>query len=219
MLMRDTMIIARDSARVTDTLPFGFVRRVAPATYAIRTEAVSDTPRAGARVTVPVVAGADSATGFSMRGFGLSDILFATRVAPRSGGQGRWRDFDIRPHAGPVSAGGTLDVLWEVYDLTARDGAASYDVAITIAQSDTRGGLGRITAEVIGTIGRVVGVDRQNNRITSRFTRTVAAGRAVADHVTISLGDTPPGVYSMTIEVTDRATGRTASRIRSIVVR
>jgi GWxTD domain-containing protein len=220
MLTRDTVVRTHDSLRVIDTLAFGLARRVPRGAYSVRAEVVpEDSTPHGAMGKTSVIAGSDSATGFETRGFGLSDLLYAKRVAPRGTAPARWNDFDVTPHLGPVPSGGMVDVLWEVYDLTPREGSVSYDVALTIAQSDTRTGIGRIAAQVINAIGSVVGVDRQNNRITSRFTRTATSASAVVDHVTISLGDTPTGVYTMTLEVTDKATNRTAARSRTIVVR
>jgi GWxTD domain-containing protein len=220
LVTRDSVIRTHDSVRVIDTVAFSISRRIPPGRYSVRAEVVpEDSTPDGALGRVSIVAGIDSSTGFAMRGFGLSDVLFAKRVAPRGNTRERWHDFEITPHLGPLLPGGTLEVLWETYELAPRDGLVTYDVAVTVAQADTRTGLGRIAAQVIGAVGSVVGVDRQNNRVTSRFTRSVAAGSAIADHVTISLGDTPTGVYTMTIEVTDKTGGRTASRSRTLVVR
>lgn len=219
-ISNDTLIRSHDSLRVTDTMPVAISRRVAPGKYAVRAEISSEGDAAtGALGLVSVVAMNDTATGFTLRGFGLSDLVFASRVASRAGATARWRDFDITPHVGAVSGGKTIEVLWETYDLEARDGSASYDVALTVAQADTRTGIRRIAAEVVGALGSVVGVDRKDNSITSRFTRTASASRVVTDHVTVGLGDTPSGVYTMTLDVTDKATGRKATKTRTLVVK
>jgi hypothetical protein len=220
VITEDTLVRARDSASVSDNRPLGFTRRVAQGTYSIRAEVTtSGDETTGALGVASTVAANDTATGFLLRGFGLSDVVFASRVAPRGAVPGRWSDFEITPHIGPAGTGGTLEVLWEVYDLAVRDGSASYDVALTIAQSDTRSGLGRIAAEVIGALGSAIGIDRRDNSITSRFTRNVTQSRVVPDHVTIGLGDTPSGVYTLTLAVTDKVSGRTAARSRTLVIR
>jgi hypothetical protein len=72
--------------------------------------------------------GGDTTTGFAMRGFGLSDVLLATKISNPATPK-RWGDFD-------------------------------------------------------------------------------------AD----SLGDTPPGIYVMTLRITDRISGRATSRVMSLVV-
>jgi hypothetical protein len=52
-----------------------------------------------------------------------------------------------------------------------------------------------------------------------RFERTVPHAPTIADNITISLGDTPAGVYLLTLRITDRVSGRTTSRAMTLVIR
>jgi hypothetical protein len=82
-----------------------------------------------------------------------------------------------------------------------------------------RSAAGRIAARIVGGVAGAVGIDRTDDRIAVRFDRAVPHAAAVADHVTIDLGETPRGTYRLTLEVTDTVTGRVASRTATLVIR
>jgi GWxTD domain-containing protein len=191
-----------------------WINRVAPATYTYRVEAMVAGAVDAARAVDSIRIG-DDTTGFRVRGFGISDLLLASRIEPR-GTPARWRDFEVVPLVTQASASGELALIWENYDLTARDGQAQYTVTLSIEAQ--RGVAGRVLAEIVGALANVAGVSRRDDRVTFTWDRTTPHSRAVVDHIAVSLRDTPPGDYRVTLEVMDRATGRKTSRATSVSV-
>jgi hypothetical protein len=214
MLRGDLEVAFRDSVLGGDAIARSWERRVAAGEYLYRLEAHAEGSLVAARTSSELLAATDSATGFAMNGFGISDVLLASAVEAPVTAPARWRDVTFTPLAGPVVGSKELALLWEIYDFAERDGAAEFDVAITIRRE--RSALGRITARIVGgAIGREVMTDR----VELAYDRRVAHAPTIVEHITISLGETPTGTYLLSLDVTDRATGRTASRSMRIAVR
>jgi hypothetical protein len=159
--------------------------------------------------------GADTASGFATRGFGLSDILTATS-AKGSPQARRWSDFDVVPLLGDVRKHAQISLVWETYDLGRENASAHYDVAITIDRQRSKNG--RIAAQIVGRIASAVGVSATANKMSMRFERLVPYGAALADNVSIDLGTTPAGTYLFTVQVRDRVTKRVTSRAITLVI-
>jgi GWxTD domain-containing protein len=212
-----TVTAARDSALAKeDGSANVFTHRIAAGSYIVRSEA--STPgslRAGAASRI-VIAGADSATGFSSRGFGMSDVLLATRIGSDNPSARRWTDLNATPLAGAHSRTTPLALVWEAYGLAASENQARYSVSITLERETGRGG--RVFAEILDRLGNIVGVDRTNNRVVLRVERTTAHAETLADHVLLSLGDTPAGEYKLTVALKDAVSGRTTSRTTRLVI-
>jgi GWxTD domain-containing protein len=193
--------------------------RVSPATYQYRVEITSDGAAIAARSMGGVNASALGDGSFATRGFGTSDIVFASTVQPpRMPSQpARWGDFSAAPIVGVMQKGGTFNLLWENYDVSVRNGQAQYQVAVTVQRE--RSEAGRIAAAILGFAANALRIDRRDDRVITRFDRAVAPSPVIVDHVSIGLADTPAGVYRITLEVTDTATGRKATRVASLTIR
>jgi hypothetical protein len=206
----------QDSATFAGTGEKGWTFRVPQTNWMYRIEATIPGALTAAQVTGWIEAGRDSATGFAMRGLGLSDLLLASSATPRGALQRRWTDFTVAPLIGPVAQRGSVDLLWETYELGNQSGSARYDVAVTLQRQ--RSTAGRVAADIVSALASAVGVDRRDDRVTVRFERSAPHSAALVDRVTIALGDTPPGTYAVTLTVTDRASGRTTSRTTPLVI-
>jgi GWxTD domain-containing protein len=192
-----------------------WTRRVAPSTYVYRVETSTESSTRGGRATI-IFPAVD--TSFTLKGPGLSDLLFATNAAPKSGrATKRWSDLDIAPTAGAVERSGQLALVWEAYELGAKDGNASYQVSITLQRN--RSAAGKFAASIVGALAGVANIATQDDRISITFDRAVPHAPALADHIEIALGETPRGNYTATLQLTDRVTGKVLTRTRSFIIR
>ncbi len=194
------------------------VYRVRPEQYLYRVEATATGAMTAGRAMRWITADRDTATGFALRGFGISDLLLATAVQPGKRAPVRWSDFNVAPLLGALPRQRTVDVIWENYELGARNGQTQYSIAITLQRQ--RSASGRIAAAIVGIAATAIGVDRTADRLTLKFDRTgPAAPGAFVDRISIALGDTPAGDYRLTLEVTDKSSGRKVSSASSITIR
>jgi GWxTD domain-containing protein len=217
LLAGGTITTARDSTQVAADTIYTFQHRVAPQTYTYRAEAsLAGSPRA-ARSATAFIAGDDPATGFRLRGFGISDVLIATKASERAQTPIRWSDLAFVPLVGPTLREVPLTLIWENYDLTNDGGTARYGVRIIVTPDGGRGG--RVAARVIGRVAAAVGVQTGPDQVTLAFDRTTAFRSTLLDQVVISLGDTPPGDYLVTVEVTDVPTGHKTQRTTTLRLR
>ena len=193
--------------------------RVAPATYQYRVEATAEGSSVAARTMGTVNASPLGESSFATRGFGISDIVIATAVqAPRFLNQpARWSDFSAAPIVGVLKRATTFELLWENYDISARNGQAQYEVAVTVQRE--RSEAGKVAAAILGFAANALRIDRKDDRVVSRFDRSLAAAPIIVDHVSVALGETPPGDYRITLEVTDTATGRKTTRVTALTIR
>jgi GWxTD domain-containing protein len=211
-----------DSRPAPDTVtlrPSGIEQRgyrVAPGRYLARVEATAAGSNIAGRTSAIVVAGPDTANGLALSGFALSDLLLASVAQPSRNPPTRWHEFTIAPLLGFLPRRATLALIWETYELGAKAGATDYGVAVTLQRQRSRGA--RIVASILGFAAGVVGGDRKADRITFRFDRAGAAGPVAVDHVSIAMGETPPGEYRVTLEVTDKVSGKKASRSTALVI-
>jgi hypothetical protein len=124
----------------------------------------------------------------------------------------------LSPSGGTIPLNGDVALLWENYDLDERDGAARYDVTVTIEREYALL-VNRIRARVVGSASALLGIDRIEGRVVIRFEREVPYAPVLVDHVILSMDGAPAGEYRVTTEVRDRVSGRTASRQSRIFVR
>jgi hypothetical protein len=158
---------------------------------------------------------APGAGGFRRQGFGLSDLLLATKVGQTTAGGARWTSVGATPHVGALPRNSELTIVWENYELGNDGGSARYSVTLSLVR--VRSGAGRIAARVLGAIASVARIDtQQDDRYSVTFDRQLPHAAAFADQITIALAETPPGTYIVTIEVTDRASGAKSSRTANL---
>lgn len=204
-----------DSVEIAEAGTRAWTARVAPGTYVSRIEASANGSLRAARATTAVVADADPRTGFAPTGFGISDVLVASRADDATPGA-RWTALRADPVTGPVKRGSEIAVVWENYEFGARDGAARYTVALSLVREQSVAG--RIAAGVIGALADAVRIDRQTDRVVVRFDRVTASATAFADHILLGLGETPPGRYTLSLEVTDSISGKKATRAVPLLI-
>jgi GWxTD domain-containing protein len=209
LAFHDTGWLARDT--------HGWARTVPAGTWAYRAEVTSDAAMIAGRSGDWIVAGPEEDRGFSLRGFGMSDVMLGTSGEPR-GVPVRWYDVDIAPGGGTIPLNGDIALLWENYDFGESDGSARYDVTLTL-QREYALLVSRVRARVVGGAATLLGIDRVEGRIVIRFERDVAHAPALVDHVILSMDGVPAGDYQLTIQVTDRISGRSASRVTRVSVR
>ncbi len=200
-----------------DVPPAGVMewRRRRPAgPYYYRVEATLPGALAAGRAAGWVTLGADTATGFTMRGFGMSDLLIATRSGANATAH-RWSDISFTPLTGDVSRGGHVSVIWENYDVGRREGTASYHVTMSLVRDLIAPA--PVDVSIEGAGARVLS-RRGASAFTVEYDRSVAFAPTLVDNIALSFGTTPPGGYTLTVTVKDGATGRTTSRAARIVV-
>jgi GWxTD domain-containing protein len=190
-----------------------FQRRVGPGVNVLRVEALQADSRRAARGTVQI--GPEPSSGF-----GMSDLLIGGRPAVEDGrAPQRFSDVRIAPSTGDIVAGELLGLVWEVYDAMPRDGAARYAVRVSTERVD-RGGIGRLAVRMLDGVGRVIGRgDGSNNRVDVTFERNAHAAPVIVETLAVELGDATAGTYRVTVEITDRNSGRRIARATNVRVR
>ena len=190
--------------------------RVAPGAYQYRVEATADGSLVAGRTMGWVAVDSNAATGFMLRGFSTSDLVLASVAQPNTNPPSRWHDFNIAPLLGALPRQRNLELIWENYELGALQGRSQYQVALSLQRQ--RSATGRVAAAIVGFAADAVGIDRRDDRVTFKFDRTVASAAAIVDHVSIAMAGTPAGEYRITLEVTDKVSGRKTSRTTQLVI-
>ena len=190
--------------------------RLAPDSYYYRLESTIPGALVAGRTAATAVFGPDSATGFSLRGFGISDVLVASSVMV-SGTPSRWSDIMFTPLAGDAAHGSEISLVWETYELAERDRSADYAVTITIERQRTDSG--RIAARVVRGVAPDAGVTSSDSTMTIEYSRRTPYAPVIVDNVVVALAETPAGSYRLTVTLRDVVTGRSVSRSTRFVIR
>jgi GWxTD domain-containing protein len=217
LLQGGTVPVYFDSTKMDTAGVRTWTRRVSPGAYAYRIEASAHSASRAARSTAQVTANTDPRTGFALHGFSISDVLVASHVDAPTSSSARWTSLNPVAVAGSVPRGTQLSLVWENYDFGQRDNSAAYSVVLTIVKD--RSGAGKIAARIVGLLADIAQVTTQNDRVVLKFDRAQPYSAAFADQIDLALGDTPVGVYSLTLEVTDKATGRKSTRTTSFSIK
>ena len=185
--------------------------RLHAGSFLYRVEALQPDARRGARAAsrIDVV---------GQTGFGLSDLLVADQVTPRTASSARWSDFLIAPNLGATKKGHPFALLWETYGLTPTNGVDKYRVTVTV-QKQQKGGFGDFVAKIVGGISGAVGLSASGqDRVSLTFPREVPASPVGVDFVTLDLGQAPPGHYIISVDVTDLVSNVTTRQLSSVLV-
>jgi hypothetical protein len=146
-------------------------------------------------------------------GLQLSDVLFASRVAPATEDAAALvrEGLAIRPLLGSgLSRTQPLHLYYEIYDLSAApDGRARYRVEyrVSVEEGASPGLLGRI----FGADARPV-TDEGGVSLAFEKERPAAAER-VGETISLDVSALPPGRYRVRVDVRDLALDRQASRV------
>jgi hypothetical protein len=192
------------------------VKRLHEGEYPYRFEATHEASPIGARASSKLTARNDSTEEFFTTGFGLSDLLVGSYATPR-GTPKRWTDFNFKPEPGPLVHGGDLALVWENYDLAERNGSAEYSVRLII-EHKWQMVLNKIRARIISAWAAMIGTEQTSDRVIFHYDRAVPHDAVIPDYITLMLTDAPAGFYDVTIEVTDKVSGKVASRTTRIQV-
>ena len=191
---------------MTKPLSRVWTRRLGPGINVIRIEALQADSRRAARAMARVDPAATT-------GFGMSDILLGTKPTPKAGtAPRRWTDIALEPNLGVFARGASIGLLWEMYELAAKDGASKYRVAIEVQRAD-RSVVGSFAARVVDGLGRVVGREqRSRDKLTISFDRTAASASALVEFLSLDLSESAAGSYRLRVDVTDLATNARTTR-------
>lgn len=218
-LYRDAMqVVERDSTRQTVSVRApdaverrSWRRRFAPGELGYRVEALQAEGGAAARALGAVRLS-------SARGFGISDVLVAERVAPRTETAERWTDLLIEPSAGVARRGQEIGVAWETYALAEERGLARYRVELVLTVVEVARASDFLT-RITGGIADAIGLSAKGQeRVSLSFERTRPATPTALDYLTLDLGDAPPGRYRLTVEVTDLVTNQRSAADRELII-
>ena len=191
-----------------------WTRRLGPGINVVRVEALQADSKRGARAMTRLGATTNV-------GFGMSDVLLGSKPELRSGvtSPSRWRDISITPNAGSFARGGSVGLLWELYDLTPRDGLTKYRVAITVEREDRTGATG-FAVRVLDNLGRAVGRAQQSrDRFTISFDRQAGALPVLVEYLSLDMTQAPAGGYRLRVEVTDLSNQKKTARITEFRMR
>jgi GWxTD domain-containing protein len=205
-IWHDSVPVARAGSRL-------WRHQLAAGEYLFRTEAVAEASRIAGRAFAPVRI-VNEPDGFTLRGFGLSDLLLAQQPGPVATAD-RWHQLGVTPIA-PRIPGGTFALIWETYDLAERDGEASFEIRISIRPLQS--GFQRIYANTIGAVRGLIGVEQLEGRVEIRFARNVAHRDVIVEQYGLDLSENAPGVYEMIVEVRDRFSDRTTRRTTTFIL-
>ncbi|HUO51823.1 MAG TPA: GWxTD domain-containing protein [Gemmatimonadaceae bacterium] len=179
--------------------------RLHAGSFLYRVEALQPDARRGARAASRIEVVGET-------GFGLSDLLVADRLTPRSDTPARWTDFLISPDLAVVRRGHPFALLWEMYGFAPLKGLDRYRVTVTVQRLHA-GGVGEFFTRIVGGIGGAVGLSGSgSDRVSLTFPREVAAGPVSVDYVTLDVGNAPAGPYLITVDVTDLVANVTTRR-------
>jgi len=211
LLKRDAATGLRDSSVIAASGIKRAIYHVAPGAYFYRVEATAPGTMFAGSATTWIIADRDTVTGFSLKGFGISDLILGSPANPDAPLPARWRGLSIAPLVGVLPRQSNLDLVWETYDLAARNGSSDYSVSVTFQKIRSKSG--RVATAILGLAATAVGVDRKDDRVTFKFDRSMpAAPAAFVDRVSLATGETPPGDYIITLEIADKVSGRKTSR-------
>jgi hypothetical protein len=129
----------------------------------------------------------------------------------------RWRDFAVVPSIGAINKGSSIALVWENYELGSRGGNAEWDVVVSIIQQKTT--TAKIFAAISGALASVAKIETREDRAVIQYDRTGAAAPVIAQMMTIELGETEPGSYTITVDVTDKVTGAKFSKSATLIIR
>ena len=205
--------ITRSTGTITSTerdtsamVPRNYFMRATAGAAAVRVEALEPDLMQAARSITDL-------SGFTTRGFGISDLLIAGSIdAPPTKPDVRWTDFQMAPLTGSlVKRGSPLALLWESYDAGVQNGSGKLRVTVSV-QRETDKGLVALSGRVIGGIREAISGNRNTSRVGISYQREFSATPVLVDHLSIDLGTLDPGRYRVTLTVTDLVRNMTVNR-------
>ncbi|MEP6764795.1 MAG: GWxTD domain-containing protein [Gemmatimonadaceae bacterium] len=189
-----------------------WTRRVGPGANVVRIEALQADTKRAARSMAIVNTVAET-------GFGMSDILFGGPAQLDASTVKRWSDVDITPTMGAYKRGSPVGFVWEMYDLTAKDGAVNYQVRISVLPVDKKNAIS-FAVKLLSGLGQTLGKDaKSTGALATAYPRSAPARSIVVDNMTLDLSQSPVGDYTMTLEITDLVAKKVTTRTSVFSIR
>jgi len=168
---------------------------LAPSSLIFRVEELARRPREVRARRVRLIGGTSA---FPLTGFGISDMLIGHDATASDARTVRWKDVHMTAATGTIAPGSHMTILWENYELTPRDGTAEYEATLDRCKRD-RSIAGRIVAQLVGRSLRSRAPRRRVGPSVVHVLAISAVCSAFADQMTLALGDTPEGSYTVTL--------------------
>jgi len=181
--------------------------RVGPGVQLVRLEAYEPESGRVARASTRL-------EGVPAAGFAMSDVLLGSVPTAKDNTRppARWTDVAITANTGDFTVGSPIGLLWEMYDLAARDGRTTYRLNLRVTRIEGGGSL-RVAARAFDNLGRALGRTSSGRRgLTITFDRTVAAAPVLVEYLSLDMADAAPGRYRLEVKVVDLATKRVTTR-------
>ena len=193
-----TRVTGKISSAERDTTAMyaqNYFLRTTSAAQAVRLEALEQELMQVARSITDI-------SGFTTRGFGVSDLLVASSItAPVASSNARWTDYRIAPLTGNlVKRGAPIALIWESYEAAGDSATGRLRVNISI-QRETGTGLVALTGRVVGGIREALSSRPRERGVTISYEREFSATPALVDHLVVDLGTLDPGMYRVTLRV------------------
>ncbi len=184
-----------------------WTRRIGPGINVLRVEALQADSKRAARALTRLNPEVNT-------GFGMSDVLLGSTPTPNSASSApkRWTDVSMQPGVGQYPTGSAIGLLWEMYDLVAKDGQNKYRLAVTIERI-SKGGAAGLAARLLDGLGKTLGrAQGGRDQLTISFDRTVASANTLVEFLKLDVSNSPSGAYRLRVDVTDLANQRKTSR-------
>lgn len=183
-----------------------WVRRLGIGTNVVRIDAVQPDVGRGAVSNEDFVVD-------SVEGFGMSDILFGSLPADMGGtSPARWRDAKIAPTIALTSYSQPLGMVWEMYDLTSREGKVDYEVTLELERTFKKSLMGFTARITRGLLNTVTQTGTATGKIALSFKESRPQNAVITNVLSVDLNGSVSGPYRLRISVKDLHTGRVTSR-------
>jgi GWxTD domain-containing protein len=205
-LTRVTGKISSAERDTTVMYPQNYFVRTTNAAQAVRLEALE-------QELMQVARSISDISGFTTRGFGVSDLLLAASItAPVASSSARWTDYRITPLTGNiVKRGAPVALIWESYDAAGDSAVGRLRVNVRV-QRETSTGLVALTGRVVGGIREALGSRSRDRGVTISYDREFSATPALVDHLLVDVGTLDPGMYRITLQVTNLTNNQVIER-------
>jgi GWxTD domain-containing protein len=191
-----------------------WTRRLGPGINIVRVEALQGDSRRAARAMSQLMP-------FATTGFGMSDVLLGSKPEPRDATRAprSWRDVEMAPGSGVFARGAPIGLMWELYDLTMREGTGKYRVSIAVERAE-RGGAGGFAVKLFDNLGRAVGRTQQGrDKFTITFDRQASQAGTAVDYLSLAMTDAPAGLYHLRVEILDLGSQKRTTRSTEFTIR
>lgn len=150
----------------------------------------------------------------------MSGLLLASSVEPADDPSNpfvRWGQLKVLPlPSGVFKREQTVFAYYEVYGLSPDDsGNVRYRTTYTVAAPD---GGRNVVARFFSAVGELLGGDEERGRVTYSFEREAPVQDPLLEYVSLDVSQSPPGQYTVTVEIEDLVSGTTRRRTAPVTL-